>query len=117
MKKYLEDSVRSSMPNLIRPKIFTEYFSEENKTLNDSLLQYKELKMLYTKTGIKPIYFFYGLGICMALILIGYFEFYLSLLIATLYPLYISIKTLQSEGNKEDIKQWLTYWYIYLTKG
>jgi hypothetical protein len=97
------------MPNLIRPKIFTEYFSEENESLNDKLLNYKELKMLYKKTGIKPIYFFYGLGVCMILILIGYFESYLSLLIATLYPLYISIKTIQN-GVKDDIKQWLTYW-------
>jgi hypothetical protein len=109
MKKYKDVDVRTSMPNLIPRNKISQLFIEENEGLNDKLMRYKELKMLYNKTGIKPIYYFYGLGICMLLIFIGYFESYLSLLVATLYPLYCSIKNLQS-GNKDDIKQWLTYW-------
>lgn len=102
---------RISMPNLIRPKnVFKVLDDESSTSLNDRLMKYKEFKMIYNKTKIQPIYFFYSLIICLVLIFIGFLESYLTLLISTLYPLYISIKSLQG-GSKEDIKQWLTYWY------
>lgn len=101
---------RTSMPNIIRPKnVFRVLEEESTSSLNDRLMKYKEFKMIYKKTKIPPIYFFYSLIICLVLIFIGFLESYLTLLISTLYPLYISIKSLQS-GSKEDIKQWLTYW-------
>jgi hypothetical protein len=118
-------SLRASLPNLIRPQ---NVFKDENKAdnneesddnayqtfserINENLLRYKEIKMVYVKTGVAPVYFLYGLIICLFLIIIGYFENYLTILIATLYPLYISTKTLQNANSgKDDIIQWLTYW-------
>lgn len=129
MKRTLKDywaktkSLRSSLPNLIRPQnVFKEAENDDatlkvdtdksyTQTLNENLLRYKEIKMVYNKTGIPPAYFVYGLVTCLFFIFIGYFENYLTHLIATLYPMYISIKTLQNEAaSKEDITQWLTYW-------
>lgn len=110
--KKVEEELRTSMPNLLRPRnVFQELFQEEI-SLNDRLMKYKEIKMIYKKTGIKPVYFFWILIVCLIFILLGYFESTLTYLIATLYPLYISIKTLQN-GDREDIKQWLTYWIVY----
>ncbi len=106
-----EGDGRVSMPNLIRPKNVFKVLEEESTTsLNDRLMKYKEFKMIYKKTKIQPVYFFYSLIICLVLIFIGFLESYLTLLISTLYPLYISIKSVQG-GSKDDIKQWLTYWY------
>lgn len=104
---------RTSMPNLIRPKNVFKVLEEESTTsLNDRLMKYKEFKMIYKKTNIQPVYFFYSLIVCLVLIFIGFLESYLTLLISTLYPLYISIKSIQG-GSKDDIKQWLTYWYLF----
>jgi receptor expression-enhancing protein 5/6 len=111
MKKK-DESLRISMPNLNRPKNVFEDLIPESNSINDRLLNYKEIKMIYSKTGIQPIYFLVILIVCLIFILIGLLESYLTYLIATLYPLYISIKTIQT-NNKDDIKQWLTYWVVY----
>ena len=108
------EDLRTSMPNLGRPRnVFQDLFGRtDDKSLNDSLMKYKEIKMIYKKTGIKPVYLFWALIICLVFILFGFFESELTYIIATLYPLYISIKTLQN-GDREDIKQWLVYWVVY----
>lgn len=101
---------KMSLPNLNRPKnVFKDLEEESSLSLNDRLMKYKEFKLIYKKTNIKPVYFFYSLIVCLVLIFVGFLESYLTLLISTLYPLYISIKSIQG-GTKEDIKQWLTYW-------
>jgi hypothetical protein len=128
MKNKLKDywdstaDLRASLPNFIRPK---NIFSQENKgdnneelsitqRINKNLLQYKEIKSVYNKTGISPAILLYILFICLIFIFIGYFENQLTVLIGTLYPMYISIKTLQNvEEDKEGISQWLTYWYAF----
>jgi hypothetical protein len=116
--------IRSSLPNLVRPKnVFRQEtepetvddFADRDKSLteriNQNLLKYKEIKLVYEKSGIPPAYLLYFLVFCLFFIFIGFFETYLTHLIATLYPMYISIKTLQNEeSTKEDITQWLTYW-------
>ena len=90
-------------------------------------MKYKEFKTLYKKTHIRPVYFFYILVICLLFIVVGFFDKYLTILIATVYPLYISLKTLQSkigeekadggiydeEDKKKDVTQWLSYWVVY----
>lgn len=115
--------LRQSLPNLIRPRnVFKDDSKNENEEekeddrtltqkINQNMLKYKEIKLIYNKTGVPPAYFLYGLVVCLVFIFIGYFESYLTHLIATLYPMYISIKTLQNQdATKEDITQWLTYW-------
>lgn len=103
------DDLRSSMSSFLKDSKITNIIEEKNTSFNDDLMKYKEMKMIYEKTGIKPIYFLYVLIALVLLIFIGYLESYLTLLIGTLYPLYISIKTIQS-GDQNDVKQWLTYW-------
>jgi len=121
--------IRASLPQFNRPhNIFEEeeekQQEQENKMIqenqnqlsfsekiNRNLLKYKEIKLIYKKTGIAPAYLVYILFICLFFILIGYLEVYLTFLIANLYPMYISYKTLQNEAaSKSDIIQWLTYW-------
>jgi len=130
--------MRASLPNLIRPvNIFKEEKKEESKEnnqeqdkdaekkemskltnlsltqrINANLLKYKEIRLFCDKTGIQPAILLYILLICLFFILVGYLQNYLTILIATLYPMYISIKTLQnSESTKQNVTQWLTYWY------
>ena len=102
-----------------------------HRKINRKLLKYKELKFLYEKTGIYPVFFLYILLICLIFIFIGFFDRILTIIIATAYPLYISYKTLQNhindnsndnEENEEnenedeninDMIQWLSYWVVY----
>jgi hypothetical protein len=80
--------------------------------LNDKLMKYKELKILYRKTLIKPIYYYYILLICLTIITIGYMQTQLTCLIGITYPMYFSIKALRDK-NKDIIKKWLKYWIIF----
>ena len=126
--------MRASLPNLIRPvNIFREEIKENiqeevkedeikktskltnlsiTQRINANLLRYKEIRLFCDKTGMQPAILLYILLICLFFILVGYLQNYLTILIATLYPMYISIKTLQnSESTKQNVTQWLTYWY------
>lgn len=140
MKKKLDDywaktkDLRQSMPNFISNNVFT-FEEDENgvketltNAINRKLLRYKEIKAVYKKTGIQPAYLIYCLLVGLLFILIGLFDRILTIIIATVYPLYISIKTLQSkigeekldgtgfysfDDKKKDVTQWLTYWVVY----
>ena len=124
--------LRNSIPNFYKElkKEDPEHPNDNiQMKINRKLLKYKEIKILYEKTGIHPIYFLYILLICLLFIFIGFFDHFLTILIATVYPLYISYKTLQnhindydedeneneedSGDNINDIIQWLSYWVVY----
>lgn len=70
--------------------------------INRKLLNYKEIKILYEKTNIKPVYYFIVLLICLIFIFIGFFHHFLTILIAKASPLYLSYKTLQNHINDND---------------
>ena len=128
------ENLRSSMPDFFINNVFAPLDDEPNtpkkslsEQINDRLMKYKEFKTLYKKTHIRPVYFFYILVVCLLFIVVGFFDKYLTILIATVYPLYISLKTLQSkigeekadggiydeEDKKKDVTQWLSYWVVY----
>ncbi len=88
---------------------------EEHETvdLNAKLMKYKELELFHQKTGIKPIYLCYVLVFLMVLIIFGVCDDLLTCIIEVFYPVYISIKTIKS-GKREEIRQWLTYWYYFI---
>ena len=127
--------LRNSMPNFFTDNVFGPLEDEDptkpkkslSEQINDRLMKYKEFKAVYKKTGIRPVYFMYVLIICLLFIVIGFFDKYLTILIATVYPLYISLKTLQykigeekqdggvysEQDKKKDVTQWLSYWVVY----
>ena len=128
------ENLRSSMPDFFRNNVFASLDDDPTKPkkslseqINDRLMKYKEFKAVYKKTHIRPVYFFYILVVCLLFIVVGFFDKYLTILIATVYPLYISRKTLQSkigeekadggiydeEDKKKDVTQWLSYWVVY----
>ena len=127
------ENLRKSMPNFLKKSIIGPIDEKENDKLsiteliNKACLKYKEVRIVYKKMRIPPAYLIYILIISLLFISIGYFDRYLTILIATLYPLYISLKTLQSmigeekadggyyteEDQKQDVIQWLSYWVVY----
>ncbi|CAI2379741.1 unnamed protein product [Moneuplotes crassus] len=71
------------------------------------------LKKFEEKTGVKSIHGVLG-GACIitGFVFIGVFAQMLANFAGCIYPLYKSIKSLQSPQVNDD-KQWLTYWTVY----
>lgn len=102
---------RNSIANFFRSTI--PIFSDsQGPSLNDRLLKYKEIRQFSEKTGISPILLLLILLSLIGLIMIGYYEDHLTIVIGTFYPLYFSLKTLK-RGNLSEIKRWLTYWIFF----
>lgn len=129
------EKLRNSMPDMLSKDLKTELYGYEDESqdetiiqrINRKLYQYKEIKLLCKKTHIQGFYYLIILIICLIFILIGYCGHYLTIIIGTLYPLYMSFKTLhfrigeeKSDGTRydeyderNDIIQWLSYWIIF----
>ena len=112
-------STRHSVPHLFESDkdkqnriSSTDLHGYSPNTINGRLLKYKEIQILYNKTYIPPIYFLVLLGVLVVFIFVGYFEDHLILLIGTMYPIYISIKSIQI-GDSDEIKKWLAYWLVF----
>ncbi len=96
---------RNSIPNFYKELVTKDpVYPDENilDKINRKLLNYKEIKILYEKTNIKPVYYFIVLLICLIFIFIGFFDHFLTILIAKASPLYLSYKTLQNHINDND---------------
>ena len=112
-----------SMPDLLNPQFKNEFLDlKEGETyigkINNKLLQYEEIKYVCKKTRIKPFYYLLFIIISLSFILIGYFDKYLTLILATIYPLFMTFKTLQNYNEKEkqnkiEVIHWLKYWVFY----
>ena len=114
------EHLRQSMPEIV-PEFYKEVFdSKEGETyfdkINKKLLEYEEVKYVCKKTRIKPFYYLILIIIALSFILVGYFSKYLTLLMATVYPLFMTFKALQNSDEnekKEQIIHWLKYWVFY----
>ena len=113
------NELRQTMPNYYKSNNSSKESIDNNElkkpnkeTITDKLLKYKEIKLICGKTGLPPIAFILIFTSFIFLILVGFYEDHLILLLATIYPIYLSYKTLQY-GNQEDTKKWLTYWACY----
>ena len=123
-KEYWEKTkkVRQSMPEII-PEFSKEFLElEEGETyidkINKKLLQYQEIKYVHKKTKIKPFYYLILFILALSFILVGYFDKYLTLILATLYPLFMTFKALQyydefDNKSKIEVVHWLKYWIFY----
>jgi receptor expression-enhancing protein 5/6 len=63
-------------------------------------------------TGIPAKIILPILGACCFIVLIGYLESYITTAVGTIYPIYWSLKALETEGQNDD-SQWLTYWIVF----
>ena len=122
LKKYWEKKtheLRQSMPEIRTISIDEEeegesYISKINRYLN----QYDEIKQFCRRTKIKPFYYLVFLFFSFCFILIGYFDKYLTLILATIYPLFMTFKSLkyydvEDEENRIEVIHWLRYWIFY----
>ena len=129
------EKLRQSMPELVNKNLLQELYEEDPEhpeetfkdRINRLLYKYKEIKLLCKKTHIEGFYYAIFLLFALILILVGYFDSSLTILLATVYPLYMSFKTLQfrigeekadggiydEEDERENIVQWLSYWIFY----
>ena len=102
------------------PRIKKEKYFEPDTLLvkiNTFLIQYKIINKICRKLSIDPIYILIALLIPIIILLFKYFTFTITL-IALIYPLYMSFKTLQKKSfivESEDVEttRWLSYWLIY----
>lgn len=73
----------------------------------------KQMKILQEKSGrIDPIVLLVILTVGIILVAFGYFETYITCIIATAIPIYWSIKAIETD-EETDETQWLTYWAVY----
>ena len=111
---------RQSQPELKRKKDFVEKYMPGDTFLvkiNKYLMQYKIINKICIKLKIDPIYIIIILLIPIIILLFMYFTF-TTTMIALIYPLYMSFKTLQKKSfivESEDVEttRWLSYWLIY----
>ena len=111
---------RQSQPELKRKKDFVAKYFEPDTLLvkiNGCLMQYKIINKICIKLKIDPIYILIILLIPIIILLFMYFTF-TTTMIALIYPLYMSFKTLQkksfnAELDDAETTRWLSYWLIY----
>ena len=86
--------------------------------INRYLKKIKEIRILSKYTKIPPFYFLLVLLLFIGYILLKLFINNLSLSLATVYPLFMTFKSLQnydshdSEG-RQKVVHWLKYWILY----
>ncbi|KAF9423321.1 ER membrane protein DP1/Yop1 [Podila epigama] len=84
-----------------------------NAQLDKELSKYAKLNQLEVATGVPKTYFAIGAGSFVAVMIFFNFAGQLfSNLLGWVYPAYRSFKALETP-EKEDDKQWLTYWTVY----
>ena len=111
---------RQSQPELKRKKDFVAKYFEHDTVLvkiNKYLMQYKIINKICIKLKIDPIYILIIILIPIIILLFMYFTF-TTTMIALIYPLYMSFKTLQkksfnAELDDAETTRWLSYWLIY----
>lgn len=75
--------------------------------------KYKEhIKILHDKIGFNGKYIIIGLFSCGLIVFLGIFDAFITNLVGTILPAYLSMKSI--ETFETDIeKQWITYWVLF----
>lgn len=124
------EKLRGSSENMLGEKFRDQYFPTEQisviERINQQLRQKKTIQKICRKTKLEPIYILLILLTPVIILLFTFFNF-TTTMISTLFPLYMSFKTLQYQVNKpkgdgrlykkededRDTTQWLSYWLLY----
>ena len=124
------DNLRKSTEDIVKEEYKSKFMPPEKTTviekLDKQLSQNKTIAKICKKFKIKPIYFLAILLTPVIVLLLTFFTF-TTTMISTLYPLYMSFKTLQYKVNKDKVggklykkededkntAQWLSYWLLY----
>lgn len=114
-KEKIEEN-KKVMEKIMAKKINSEDISSSsnnNKKKEDSLIDkwYEQMEIIHRTTGIQGKYVVIGLLLCILIVSVGYFEKIITNLIGTIYPVYWTMKSINSESH--DDKYWLTYWVVF----
>jgi receptor expression-enhancing protein 5/6 len=71
-----------------------------------------QAQVIEKQTGIPSKILIPVMAVCSLLVLIGYLETHITTIVGIVYPVYWSLKALESEGKGDDT-QWLTYWIVF----
>jgi hypothetical protein len=86
--------------------------SVDFRNLDKWLLNFTEIDLFYTYTGIHPKYIFYFLIFIIGILVINYFSYTFTILIGIIYPMHCSVRQLIKK-NRKEIKRWLEYWLVF----
>ena len=127
------EELRQSMPDMKKETLIKDIYGEDplhpdesiKDKINNKLLRYKFIRTFCVKINLEPFYLVLILLIPILLLSIKYSDF-LTTLIAILYPLLMTFKTLQyevgqrihgkiykEEDEEQNTNQWLSYWLLY----
>lgn len=90
----------------------SEYLNKIRREIDKSSLS-TYANQLHEKTGISPEIYIVGVGILLVIML--FFDIFANIicdLIAYSYPLYASLKVIETNDHGKDT-QWLTYWVVF----
>ena len=122
IKKNFENAkkLRGSQPEMKKKREFTDKYMKADtlvQKINKTLSEYKIVNKICSKFNIDPIYI---LLVCLIPVIILLFNHFTvtTTMIALIYPLYKSFKTLQKksfnqESEDAETTRWLSYWLIY----
>ena len=71
-----------------------------------------QLALIKEKTGIPAPIVLGTLVVCIGFVFMRQFEVNITTLVGTLFPIYWSVKAIESAETDDD-KQWLTYWVVF----
>ena len=122
--------LRNSTEDLLKDEFVKKYLPQEKTTIiekiNKKLIKSRPVQKICKKLKIEPIYLLLIFLTPIIILLFTFFTF-TTTMISTLYPLYMSFKTLQYQVNRprddgriykkededNDTTQWLSYWLLY----
>ena len=123
-------NLRNSSEDMLKEKMVEQYFPKEKlsviERINRRLKKNRTFVKISKKIKLEPIYLLLILLTPVIILLFTFFTF-TTTMISTLYPLYMSFKTLQYQINKSKVNgkiykkedednnttQWLSYWLLY----
>jgi receptor expression-enhancing protein 5/6 len=75
--------------------------------------KYKEqIKILQDKTGVNGRFIIIGLLSCGIIVFLGIFDSFITNLVGTILPAYLSMKSIETLETDLE-KQWITYWVLF----